>query len=63
MLNSSDPPLAPLLLDLSSNICSLLVVRLPTEPLPDFETFVVSKSILGVVAGKSQMDFYVAYMS
>jgi hypothetical protein len=63
MLNSSDPPSTPLLLDLSSDIGSLLVVRLPTEPLPEFETSVVSKGISSVVAGNSQIDVYVAYLS
>jgi hypothetical protein len=45
MLNSLDPPSTPLLLDLSSDIGSLLVVTLLVEPLPKFETFVVSKGI------------------
>jgi hypothetical protein len=63
MLNSSDPPSTPLLLDLSSSIGSLLVARLPVEPLPEFETFVVSKGISSVVAGNSQIGVYVAYLS
>jgi hypothetical protein len=49
MLNSSDPPSSPLLLDMSFDIGSLLVVRLPAEPLPEFETPAVSKGISGVV--------------
>jgi hypothetical protein len=63
MLNSSDPPSSPLLLDLYSDIGSLLVIRMPVEPLPKFETFVVSKCISDVVAGNSQIDVYVAYIS
>jgi hypothetical protein len=63
MLNSSDPPSAPLLLDMSSNIRSLLVVRLPVEPLPKFETSTVSKGISSVILGNSQIDVYAAYMS
>jgi hypothetical protein len=53
MSNSSDPPSYPLLLDLSSSICSLLVVRLPTKPLLEFEFFFVSKGISSVVAVNS----------
>jgi len=49
MLISSDPPSVPLWLDMSSNIGSLLVVGLPIEPMPMFETFVVSKGISNVV--------------
>jgi hypothetical protein len=63
MLNSSDPPSTSLLLDLSFDIGSLLVVRLLTEPLPNFETFFVSKGISSVVTMNSQIDFYVAYLS
>jgi hypothetical protein len=62
MLDSSGPP-SPLLLDLSSSIGSLLVVRLLAEPLPEFETYAVSKVISSVVAGNSQIDVYVAYLS
>jgi hypothetical protein len=62
MSNYSDPPSTPLLLDLSSGIGSLLVVRLPTEPFPEFETYVVSKGISSVVAGNSQIDVYVTYL-
>jgi hypothetical protein len=50
MLSSSDPPKAPLWLDLSSDIGSLSVVGFPIEPLPRFETFVVAKGISSVVA-------------
>ena len=63
ILISSDPPSAPLLLDLSSSIGYLPVVWLPPEPLPEFETFVVSKGISSVVAGNSQIGVYVAYLS
>jgi hypothetical protein len=63
MLNSSDPPSAPLLLDLTSDIFSLPIVRLPAEPLPELETFVVSKGILCVVAVNSQIYVYDAYLS
>jgi hypothetical protein len=51
MLNYLGPPLAPLLLDMSFDIGSLLVVRFSTEPLPEFETSVVSTGISSVVAG------------
>jgi hypothetical protein len=63
MLNSSDPISAPLLLDLSSDIGSLLVVRILAEPLTEFKTYAVSKGISSVVAGNSQIGVYVAYMS
>jgi hypothetical protein len=63
MLNCSDPPSTHLLLDLSFGIGSLLVVKLPLEPLLEFETFVVSKGISSVVVGNSQIDVYDAYMS
>ena len=63
MLDSSYPPLSPLLLDLSSGVGSLPVVRLPVETLPELENYVVSKGILGVVEVNSQIDFYVAYLS
>jgi hypothetical protein len=39
MLNSSYSPSAPLLMDLSSDIHCLLVVRLPAEPLPVIHNF------------------------
>ena len=51
------------MLDLSSNIGSLLFARIPAEPLLGFETFVVSKGISSVVAGNSQIDVYATYMS
>ena len=63
MLDSSDPPSATLLMGLSSSIGSLPFVMLPTEPLPEFETYVVSKGISGVVAVNSQMDVYASYFS
>jgi hypothetical protein len=50
MLSSSDPPSNPLWLDLSSDIGSLLVVGMPVEPLPVFETSIVTKGISSVVA-------------
>jgi hypothetical protein len=49
MLSSSDPTLAPQWLDLSSDICFLPVVGLPVEPLPVFETSVVTMDISSVV--------------
>jgi hypothetical protein len=63
MLDSSGPPLAPLLLDLSSSVGSLLVVRLHAEPLPEFENYVVLKVISSMVAGNSQIYVYDAYLS
>jgi hypothetical protein len=63
ILNYSDHPSAPLLLDLSSNIGSLLVVRLTTKHLPEFEISIVSKDISGVVAGNSQINVYATYLS
>jgi hypothetical protein len=45
MLDSSNPPLAPLLLDLSTGIVSLPVARLPVEPLPKFGTSIVLTGI------------------
>jgi hypothetical protein len=63
MLDSSYHPSTPLLLDLSSCVGSLPVVRLPAEPRPEFETYVVSKGISGVVAVNSQMDVYASYLS
>ena len=39
------------------------VVRLPAEPLPEFETCVASKGISDVVAVNSQRDVYVACQS
>jgi hypothetical protein len=44
MLDSSYPP-NPLLMGLSSDIGSLPVVRMPTEPLPEFGTYVVLMGI------------------
>ena len=50
-------------MDLSSNIGSLLVARLPANLLPGSETSVVSKGISSVVVVNSQTDAYVAYIS
>jgi hypothetical protein len=55
--------LAPLLLDLSFDIGSLPVVRLPIEPLPEFGTSVVLKGISNVVIVSSQISAYVACQS
>jgi hypothetical protein len=60
MLDSSNPPSIPQLLDLSANIGSLPVVRLPAEPLPEFVTFVVLTSISSVVIVSSEIIAYVA---
>ena len=63
MLSSSDPPLYPLWVDMSSDIGFLPFVRLHAEPFPEFGTSIVFISILNVVAVNSQIDVYVAYMS
>jgi hypothetical protein len=63
MLDSLDPLSNPLLLDSSSSIGSLPVVRFPEKLLPEFETFAISKGILGVVTVNSQVDVYAAYLS
>jgi hypothetical protein len=60
ILSSSYTPSAPLLLDLSSNIGSLLVVRLSTEPFPKFGTSIVLMGISNVVTVSSQISSYVA---
>jgi len=60
MLDSSDPPSTPLLVDLSVDTGSLPVVRLHAEPLPKFETSSVSRGISDVVVVNSQRDAYVA---
>jgi hypothetical protein len=60
MLDSSNPPLAPLLLDLSTDIGSLLVVMFPVEPLPEFGTFVFLMAISNVVTVSSQINAHVA---
>jgi hypothetical protein len=59
MLDFSYPSLAPLLLDLSFDTGSLPVVRLPTKPLLDFRTIVVSRGISNVVTEISQISAYV----
>ena len=63
MFDSSYPPSNPLLLNLSIDTGSLLVVRLPTEPLPEFGTFFVLMGISNVVIVSSQRDVYFAYKS
>ena len=60
MLYSSNPPSTPLLLDLSFDISSLLVVRLLAEPLPEFGTSVVLRGISSVAIVSSQISAYVA---
>jgi hypothetical protein len=60
MLDSSNPPSTPLLLDLSVDTGSLPVVRFPAEPLPEFGTFVVLMGISNVVTVSSQISAYVA---
>jgi hypothetical protein len=60
MLDSSNPPSTPLLLDLSVDIGSLPVAGLPTEPLPEFGTSVVLKDTSSVVTMSSQISAYVA---
>jgi hypothetical protein len=59
MFDSSNPPSNPLLLNLSADTGSLLVVRLPAEPLPKFGTFVVLMGISNVVIVSSQINSYV----
>ena len=59
MLDSLDPPSTPLLLDLSFDTRSLLVVSLTVEPLLEFGNFVVSMGISNVVTVSSQIDVYV----
>jgi hypothetical protein len=49
MLSFLDPPLAPLWMELSFDIGSLPVVGLPIDPMPRFETYVVTKGISSVV--------------
>jgi hypothetical protein len=63
MLYSSYPPSSTLFMDLASGIGSLTAVRMPVEPLPEFETFDFSKGIPGVVVVNSQIDVYVSYLS
>ena len=63
MWGSSDPLSSPLLLDLSFDIGSLLVIRLLEEPLPEFETSIVYMDISNVVTMNSQRDVYVACQS
>jgi hypothetical protein len=49
-LSSSDPPPAPLWLDLSSDIGFLPVVGMLVEPFPVSETYVVATDTSSVVA-------------
>jgi hypothetical protein len=49
MLISTYPPSAPLWLDMSYDIGSLLVVGLPVKPLPMSETSSIAKGISSVV--------------
>jgi hypothetical protein len=63
MLDSSNHPSTPLLLDLSVDIGSLPIVRLPTEPLPEFGNFVFLMGISNVVTVSLQIDSYVACQS
>jgi hypothetical protein len=49
ILSSSDPPSAPLWMDLSFDIGSLPVVGFPAEPLPGFENSIVARGISSVV--------------
>jgi len=60
MLGSSNPRSTPLLFDLSVDTSSLLVVRPPTEPLPEFGTSVVFMDISNVVTMNSQISACVA---
>jgi hypothetical protein len=60
MLDSSNPPSTPLLLDLSINIGSLPIVRFPAEPLPEFGTYVVLMGISNVVTVSLKTSAYVA---
>ena len=59
MLYSSNPPLAPLLLDLSSDNGSLPVVRLPADPFLEFGNVVVLMDISSAVRVSSQINAYV----
>jgi hypothetical protein len=59
MLYSSDLS-NPLLLDLSSDIGFIPVVRLHVDPLPEFVTSVVLTGISSVVTMSSQISSYVA---
>jgi hypothetical protein len=59
MLDSSNPPSTPLLLDLSTDTGFLLVVRILAEPLPEFGTFFVLMGISNVVIVSSQTNSYV----
>jgi hypothetical protein len=60
MLDSSYPPSAPVLLDLSFDIGFLPFVILPTNPLLDFGTSSFLTGISSVVTMSSQISAYVA---
>jgi hypothetical protein len=60
MLDSSNPPSTPILLDLSIGIGSLPVVRMSTELLPEFGIYVVLMGISSVVTVSSQISAYAA---
>jgi hypothetical protein len=53
MLDSSNPPSTPLLMDLSTDTGSLPFVRLSVEPLPEFATSVILMGISNVVTMSS----------
>jgi hypothetical protein len=56
----SNPPLDPLLLDLSTNTGFVPFAGLLAEPLPDFRNPIVSKDTSSVVIVSSQISAYVA---
>jgi hypothetical protein len=60
MRGSLDPPSTPIWLDMSFDTGSLLVVGLPVETLPKFETFFVSKGTSDVIIVSSQRDVYIS---
>jgi hypothetical protein len=60
MSDSSNPPLAPLLLDLSVDTSFLSVAGMLAKPLLDFGTSVVSNDTSSVVTMSSQTISYVA---
>jgi hypothetical protein len=60
MLYSSNLPSNPLLMELSVDIGSLLVVRLPTKLLPNIGIFSFLMGISSVVTMSSKISAYVA---
>jgi hypothetical protein len=60
MSDYSDPPSAPLLLDLSVDTNFLPVAGILVEPLLDFGTYVVSKDASSVVTVSAKTISYVA---